>query len=487
MTYTRKLGRTLGLAAMLATAAPALTAQAAIYDVYGRVFAADVLTGGEPYPDGQLLSDDVENQPESVLGSDNYAAVEPRGMVRVQAIDPATGNPIAAPRDAVFGAFYMRLNLPGPTQRVRFRILAMDSADVLHETRATEISAGSTLRYILTSGGNSVGTVTPSLDNTALFTRVGRVEAAHINADGFAEYGTAPAVYQNAPFGAGLRLFGGFSPDYYPDSASGGQYCYTIEVTPEGESAFNLTAPLRKRRYQVHQDGTVTSRLERLGPYQLAGQSHCYFPTPISQAGGVFWSQPDLLAQWNTRSLSGAHTVRIRLFDTFANAANREIALSPSTANDPEAIKLFLDNTRVTLRFDQVSVQAGGGTTETDLLNNRCEIAQLMGSRNLAIDYTASHASGYLARYGLSLRANDGTGVPGERGAYDGGLQAGTDTPEAFEGRTTTGFGPVTRDHDDFPTSCAYVVSISAVARTTNGYSRPYRAHRQLFYYIQPQ
>ena len=29
------------------------------------------------------------------------------------------------------------------------------------------------------------------------------------------------------------------------------------------------------------------------------------------------------------------------------------------------------------------------------------------------------------------------------------------------------------------------VVNISAVARTTNGYHRPYRAHRQLFYYIQ--
>jgi hypothetical protein len=44
---------------------------------------------------------------------------------------------------------------------------------------------------------------------------------------------------------------------------------------------------------------------------------------------------------------------------------------------------------------------------------------------------------------------------------------------------------PEILDASAFPGSCAYVINISAAARTTNGYSRPYRGHRQLFYYIQ--
>lgn len=473
----RKLGRVLPVSAALAVAAPALSAEAAIYNVYGRVFASEPLMSGETYPDTGLLVDEVASAPETVLGSDTYAALEPSGMVRVQAVDAASGAPIADARDlAVYGAYFMRFDIPASTTRVRFQILEPDSDALLHETPVTDLSAGTTLRYLLTPTGTGVGEAMPGPVDTALFTRIGWVEVAEI-ANGFASYPSQPAAYRNAPFGAGLRLFGGFSPDYYPSRADTSRYCYTIEVTPSGGMPFDITAPLRKRRYEVLSDGSVASDVVELGPYAAAGESHCYTPTPISARGGVFWSQPDLLAQWNTRPRSGAHTVSLKVFDTHTDS---QVAL---LANDNMAVELFLDNTPVQLTFDTVAVRQTDGSTHTDLLGNRCDIAQLMDSRSLAIDYTAFHAAGFLARYGMSLRANDGSGGPSQAGAYSGGVQA-DGTPQPFNGRAASVAGEVL-DASAFPGSCAYVVNISAVARTTNGYSRPYRAHRQLFYYIQ--
>jgi hypothetical protein len=473
----RKLGRGLPIAVALAVAAPALRAEAAIYNVYGRVFAATPLMSGEPYPDPGLLADEVASAPETVLGSDNYAALEPSGMVRVQAVDAASGDPIADARDlAVYGAYFMRFDIPASTTRVRFQILEPDSDTLLHETPVTELNAGTTLRYLLTPNGTGVGEPMPApMVDAALFTRVGWVEVADI-ANGFASFPSAPPAYSNAPFGASLRMFGGFSPDYYPSDADNSDFCYTIEVTPESGASFPITAPLRKRRYEVRLDGSVTSEIVDLGPAPAAGQSHCYTPTPISTRGGVFWSQPDLLAQWNSRPRSGAHTVELKLFDT-------NTGMQVPFMNDNRSIELFLDNTPVQLTFDTVEVRQSDGSTHTDLLGNRCDIAQLMDSRRLAIDYTARHASGFLARYGMSLRANDGSGGPSDGGAYSGNVQ--TDgTPVPFQGRAAS-VAPEILDASAFPGSCAYVINISAAARTTNGYSRPYRGHRQLFYYIQ--
>jgi hypothetical protein len=472
----RKLGRVLPVAVALAVAVPALSAEAAIYNVYGRVFASTPLMSGEPYPDTGLLADEVETAPETVLGSATYAALEPSGMVRVQAVDAASGDPIADARDlAVYGAYFMRFDIPASTTRVRFQILDPDGGALLHETPATDLSAGTTLRYLLTPTGTGVGAVMPASIDAALFTRVGWVEVADI-ANGFASFASLPAAYRNAPFGAGLRLFGGFSPDYYPSRANSSRYCYTIEVTPSGGTPFDITAPLRKRRYEVLSDGSVTSEMVALGPYAAAGESHCYTPTPISTRGGVFWSEPDLLARWNTRPRTGAHTVKLKLFDTTTNT-------QVMFGNDNQSIALFLNNTPVQLTFDTVEVQQTDGSTHTDLLRNRCDIAQLMDSRSLAVDYTAFHSAGFLARYGMSLRANDGSGGPSQSGAYSGGLRA-DGTPQRFQGRAAS-VGAEVLDASAFPGSCAYVVNISAVARTTNGYHRPYRGHRQLFYYIQ--
>ena len=452
---------------------------------YGCIWSAVERPDGEDYPATNPLADTAA---EHVVGKESYTATSPAAMVRVSTLSSDASTALsAAPALSLYGAY--DIFLPAGTDGdVLFEITDAASGETLHRSGPEPLSGPTNLRHLLVpdeaAGAGSIPF--PAESDTGLFTRVGFVELADIDTQGFAEFSGAPEHLRDAPFGGSLRLFGAFTRNFYPESGPG-DHCYKIRVTGPGGSAEYLGDGLNKTRYAVNADGTVTSRSEFLGPMTVGAVDDCYRLTPLSSDPApddpadtiaVFWSSPDLLANWHTRLRSGAHTISLELYET---GPGTRVSL---VANDNLDAELYLDNRPIALSFDALEVVGPGGI-DSDLLEDRCAIAQLTDGRELAVDFTAYHPTGFLSVYRLSARSNSGVSVWNEGDSYGAPAWSGA-RPPAFEGRRDSA-SPFTKTSADFTAGpCAYVFDLSAATRTTNGYSRIHRAHRRLFYFLEP-
>lgn len=454
------------------------------YDVFGCTWSAAARPEGEPYPDTAPLADLTDNE---VVGKDVATATAPAAMTSVSIRNAATNALIAAsPASDYLGDYDIRFSAAAATRSVIFEVARLDTGDVLYRSPALAVAHGDNPRDILLAGVDSgviSGIPFPSGTNTGLFTRVGNVELAHIDTKGFAKFASSAARWRDAPFGARLDLFGAFTSNFYPNTGMG-NYCYKMRVQPPSGSAFYNADPVYKTRYIVKSDGHVQSQSIFVGPQTIGAATGCYRLTPMStapQAGdppgsvAAFWSYPDLLGKWNTSGRSGLHTVKLELYNTGTGAA------VPILVNDNTTAELYLDNTPLNMSFDQLTVSGGG----PDLLVDQCAIANLMSGRTLTVDFTARHATGFIAAYGLSARSNSGVTVWSVDGAYTAPAWGGS-RPPAFNGRGPAAAAFVKTAADFSAGPCAYVLNLIARTRTTNGYTRINWRHRQKFYYIQP-
>lgn len=456
------------------------------YDVFGCTWAAVARAPGEPYPPTNPLAADPD---EEVVGKDVAIATYPMAMTRISALDAATEAVLASPPvGAPLADFDLRFANSAATRNVVFEISRLDTGEVIHRSAAVSLSKGDNPRHILVSaeGAGISGIPFPGAANTGLFTRVGFVELADIDTKGFAKFAGSAAQWRDAPFGGGLKLFGAFTQNFYPPTGPGA-YCYKIKLTPPSGPASYLADPLYKTRYVVKSDGHVQSQSVFLGPLTLGSVNGCYRLTPLSSspepsdpagAIAVFWSFPDLLGNWATGSRNALHTARLELYTAATGA------LYPLINNDNMTAELYLDNTPIDMSFDQL-VAAGGGAATSDLLVDKCAIVSLMNGRTLTVDFTAAHPTGFMSAYALTARSNSGINVWSEDGAY-GAPAWGGSRPPAFVGRAASAPAFVKTAADFSAGPCAYVLDLSAWARTTDGYSRINHRHQQLFYYIQP-
>ena len=357
----------------------------------------------------------------------------------------------------------------------------------------------------------------PSGGREMVFFRVGRVLAQKPTTNttghqppyienGLAQFPDQPAMYSDAPFGGELDIFGAFSERFYDSSADPkslaelrGQSkysCYQLEVTDATGRTRLLSDPLYKRRYRV-ENGKVSSTQIQVGPFREEGTGSnggrktvesCYHLTPMVR-GDTFWDYPALLARWSTNGSNGKHTLRPRLYDITQGAGGKTIQ---EVALGDRRLELQLDNNKVQLSFDRIESRLGGSSTalwapgcETDSTTcDACGIVDLAGTGQVAVEFTAHHPAGFLRNYSLVARSNSGRAVPFDQGAYGG---RGTSGSPLFSGpvRSTKA-----RGSSDFraaePRACAYILTLIAYSRTTDGYGPIDWAHRQKTYYIEP-
>lgn len=469
------------LAALFVSWAAVPAADAATFQVFGKVYGAAALAPEEEAPVNPLTG----RPPEQIVGAENLFATGTRSMVRVRLFDAGSGVQIGSEYLVTLdGGYFLSFTHPGATRSVRFEVWDAVTPDQLMSSADVTVSSGANLRLVLAPGGELAvgGSIPHPAGNTFVFTRVGKIELTEIDAAGFANVSPAASsalkipLYEDAPFGGDLFLFGAFSAAFYPTSGSGA-YCYKIEAdgTP-------ITDPLHKVRYTVNTTtGTVTADRIKVGPVTVGLVSDCYRLTPVSDVGAspaeqVFWSFPDLLALWPTAGLSGPRTLTARLYRTIFPCAGCQQILAPN-AND--SLTVHLDGQPITLRFDEIEQRSSGGVTQVDLLTNACDIVQLSGGRQFFLRFTAHHPGGFLREYRLRRIANDGAAAVWASGTYTPAM-GGT-----FEG-TPVGGTEITKLSADFGTPCAYRFILHAVARTTDGYHYIRRRHSEKAYYVQP-
>lgn len=465
-------------------AAASLTGGPNDYDVFNCIWQADARPDGAPYPATSPLAAAPDDE---VIGKDVATATTPAAVTQVVIRDAATNAEIAhsSPAD-LHGDYDIRFSAPAATRSVIFEVAKLDTGEVVYRSAARQLAHGDNPRDILLAGvgGETTGGIPfPTSANTGLFTRIGNVELADISAQGFAKFAGAAARWRDAPFGGRLQFFGAFTQNFYPNTGAG-NYCYKVRVTPPSGPSFYVTDPVYKTRYLVKSDGHVQSQSVLAGPLTLGAVSNCYRLTPLStspEAGdpvgsvAAFWSYPDLLANWNTGARQGLHQVQLELYSV---ASGTQVAL---LANDNLTAETYLDNTPIELTFDQLAVSGGG----PNLLVDKCAIANLMNGRILTVDFTARHPTGFLAAYALSATSNSGVAAWSVSDAYSAPAWSGA-TPPPFVGRTDAA-PAFTKSGADFTGGpCAYVLNLSAWARTTNGFDLINYDHKQLFYYVQP-
>lgn len=454
-----------------------------VYDVFGCTWAAVARPEGMPYPSASPLANLPDNE---VIGKDVATATTPATMTKITIRNAANNAVIASsPSSAYLGDYDIRFTSSAASRSVVFEVARLDTGDVLYRSPTVTLAKGDNPREILLAGAEGdviSGIPFPSGTNTGLFTRVGNVELADIDSKGFAKFTGSAAQWRDAPFGGRLDLFGAFTSNFYPATGNG-QYCYKLRITPPSGPAYYATDALYKTRYVVLNNGHVQSQSISLGPVH-----GCYLLTPTSGAPqpgdppgavAVFWSYPDLFGRWHTDSRNGAYTVKLELYHM---NPNRTVgALVPILVNDNTTAELYLDNTPVRISFDRLQVSGGG----PNLLVNACAIANLMNGRTLSIDFTAEHPNGYLSSYSLAAQSNSGVTVWSESGAYAAPSWSGAH-PTLFYGRRASAL-PFTKTAAAFSAGpCAYILDLTAWARTTNGYYHFNWRHARKFYYIQP-
>lgn len=456
------------------------------YDVFGCTWAAVLRPAEMSYPQTSPLADVPDNE---VVGKDIATATTAMAMTKVVIRDAASNAVLGTSPQALFGDYDLRFSNTAATKQVVFEVVKLSDNTVLSRSAAVSLAHGNNHREVLLA--NIAGEVTssipfPTTANTGVFTRVGNEELADISG-GFAKFGSAPGNYwRDAPFGGQLDLFGAVTQNFYP-TVGDGSYCYKLQVSYPSGTQYQLlptyiTDPLYKTRYIVRSNGQVVAQSKFLGPV-----NGCYRLTPVStspQPGdpadtiAVFWSFPDLLARWNSTG-NGLRQVKIELHHMNPDlSVGTDVGL-PNNTNNPAT--LYIDNTPVYISFDKLLISDG-----LDLLVSQCAVANLTGGKILTVDFTARHDNGFMATYALRAKSNSGVDVWSVSGSYDPATAWVDGHPALFQGRTAAA-PEFTKSSADFSAgACAYVLDLTAWARTTNGYGLVNYAWQQKFYYVQP-
>jgi hypothetical protein len=195
----------------------------------------------------------------------------------------------------------------------------------------------------------------------------------------------------------------------------------------------------------------------------------------MAEPGNVYWSFPDLLMIWRTGVRNNPHTISVILYNLTGTA------VTTLTPNANSTLLLHLDNVPVLAEFNRIEQQTGGGTTQTNLLTNPCDIVQLSGNRQLFIRYTARHPNGFLKNYSFVAVSNDPATAP----ISLGGATYSPPPPGPLFG-TPAGGTTVTKTSADFVQACAYILRLRVRARTTNGYNYTNWHYRDKAYYVLP-
>jgi len=353
------------------------------------------------------------------------------------------------------------------------------------------------------------------------------------------------AVFQDAPFGGRLLIFGSFglpgdgdecidsSGDPYPID----WYQVTIERIDEAslpsdspdivrDSDFVLTDRLSKKRYEVRTFplvDVITSTVD-IGPYTgdegVAGGPdvpglYMVNAPEITSTRQVFYSFPDLRANWVSSAHNGLYRLRLRYFRDAGWAVVNEVPIveeipaSCFVASPPELsdaavgdLVLRINNEPLTARFNHIWVTGPGGylasgggrvpTTAGALDFNAtglCDIIDLHAGDEIEIDFTAHHAGGYLRYYRLSAEANDGSDV-----AFTGDDWVGKPfpwfgtppLPPSPLPAPPAVIGTAVTNADPFPHDCGYIFDLVAASRLQNGYHYIQRRHPRRTYYVRP-
>jgi hypothetical protein len=259
---------------------------------------------------------------------------------------------------------------------------------------------------------------------------------------------TAAAYYvpvDNAAFGGGLNLIGNRTT--LQNVWTAGAKKYKIKHR-EGTSGTFSDMRASWYNYRWNGDDYV---LESYGP----DASNYY----LLQSPSVDFSIDDLLIQVNSNLLNkGLHQFQVE----FYNAANASVATTAQT------LTLYIDNTVPVVKLNSIK-HAGANVSA-------CAIVQLTSDTDgLTFNIDAFDPEGNLRYYALT--AASGSGVPEviREEAYN----AGTMGPN-WTGVQNLNLPPKANWIPDH--SCAYSFTVSAYARTTNGYG--YIGHNSVSKYI---
>jgi parallel beta-helix repeat protein len=300
-----------------------------------------------------------------------------------------------------------------------------------------------------------------------LFNNIGKIPTSEITRTGAraglanVDASTASALYiyphQDAPFGGNLWIHGLFG------SSDNSVRYYRIYVaawsgsTPPALADFQpITDPLSKIRYSIGPGGIVTATMENIGP----DSNGMYLRT---EAG--YWTYPDLKIVWNTLAVPNGR------YDLICKAYTAALVEVPLPANTLSRITLWVNNEPVTATINNVRNRFGVEIPE-------CGVVPLASStENLQFDFTASHPSGFLRDYALTV--SYGRNHSGGTIAADQYVGVHDSTPPVWSGVTgiVSNTAPAHASGALLPwTSCAYEFRLSAWARTTDGFSHLYYA-----------
>ncbi len=511
--------------------------QAADYAVWGRVYSATPLGSGEALPENPL-SDEFTGNPERIVGKGLVPHVS-RNLVKVRVIKASDnselGHYLVSHDGGYLISFSAGIDASIGGISIRFIVEEMATGVALLRTDPLTLSPSvPNIRYLLVpvdvleidSGIEYAFCPVPG-KNTAIFTRVGKIEVATevggspydlIGSNGLANVPPVVATdlhipqYQDAPFGGNLFLFGALSKKYYYSGLLH-QYYYRIRIDQFqkgiGYVFFKyMDAPLKKTKYTVNfTTGKVDTARVTLGPRTVKGIDNCYAPTPIAVSSDVFWSFPDLLALWPTGGLNGKYQLTLEVIDL--------PILGPPVPDPPplEATFQAVDQTDLTLCLDNVRPDAdilelccsagdtplvyspppdvtggkdfrttmlGGASNYADVPNAKCSILNLTKTKDcLAFKLTGYHQNGHLRYWYFKYKRNDGgyQMVIGKK--YNGTTDLMEDyvsgMPIAYTMTDDHGFQDMylylNKDYLG-PESggCAYRFVIGAATRTTDGY-----------------
>jgi hypothetical protein len=444
------------------------SAHAETYTVIGRVYTALPTAGTVPtHPLTSTPTDQILSDPLLAEGVHLYPT-QRRNFVRVSAETAASGSPLASFLVRFEGAYNLTFSVLSPQVQVRLRVRDAINGAELFASAPLPLVPGTTRRFLLVRGDavETGGTLAPIPSGQFLVTRVDKVERQLISSTtGLATVPAADAArlgipeYQGSPFGGRLLLFGAVSPEIYP-SAGVGTHCYKLfRAALPGGTPIPITDILEKTRYTLVGTGagaTVTAETVRVGPLTIGAATNCYAFTPPSQPGGIFWGFPDQLAAWSTAGLNGLHQVSVKLFSV-ATGAEQPLVSAPT-------LTLRLDNTALNFGLAELKLLNANDSVSSDLLGaGSCDIVQLSGSRKLRARYNARHDQGLLDSLSFTARSNSGASVDLNAAC------AVVGAPDATHGTPPAGT-TVTCTATAFPGTCAYIFTLNARAKTTDGY-----------------
>lgn len=519
-----------------------LAAFADNFVVWGRAYSATPLVAGEDAPNNPLSDVPAEQ----IIGKDLIAQVS-RNLVKVKVIATSDGTELGSFMTRHDGGYLVSFNATPDTPSgisVRLVVEELATSKTLLSSGDVVLSAWPTpnIRFLLVnedlselSGDIEYPSPPGPGQYTGIFTRVGKVELPSINQGSGSNKGLATVSetvsnqlgiprYENAPFGGRLYLFGAFSQDLYspppPALVPGAtQIYYKIRIDSDTNPTSYMRDALFKTKYTVNfTTGSVDTERVKLGPGNWDSLSGCiedgvpvcYKLTQVASDPSVFWSFPDLLANWNTASFNGNYRVilkevgmavpssfvdvdytdlKLRL-DNIAPVARIE-PLDAIDADDPTPRIYIPDPAAPGISGDLQSTRLGDFPDDyAGTANPICAILNLegpVGSKYLAFKITAYHANGFLRHWKFHYKRNDSAYQTHIGKTYQGGTMDDVGGQQLSSSATDVhGFQNQflylnndylqPSDPEASTGSCGYRFAIRASTRTTNGYH--YLRHR---------